>query len=105
MTDNETMNQLRENLHKSIKILAQSLRDKMDSALEQPDKRTEMKTYEIKIHTIEWLETPNGSMQSLYVKSERTIDVDSFKDVFDYVQKNFVAKDVTIAYLKIKEIS
>ncbi len=58
------MDKFRENLNKSIKILAQSLRDNMAPALEQPDRRTEMKTYEIKIHTLEEWETPDGNMHN-----------------------------------------
>ncbi len=99
------MNKFRENLNKSIKILAQALRDNVASALEQPDRRTAMKTYEIKIRTLEEWQAPDGIMHHSDVKSERLIDVDSFEDVLDYVQKYFVAKDVTITSLKIKEIS
>ncbi len=64
-----------------------------------------MKTYEIKIHTLEEWETPDGNLHHSDVKSERMIDVDSFKDALDYVQKYFVAEGVTITSLKIKEIS
>ncbi len=64
-----------------------------------------METYEIKIHTLEEWETPDGIQHHSYIKSERIIEVDSFKDALDYVQMYFVAKGVTITSLKIKEIS
>ncbi len=99
------MDQFKKNLNKSIKILAQSLQDNMAPALEWLNRRTKMKTYEIKIHTLEEWETPDGIQHNSYVKSERIIDVNSFKDALDYVRKYFVAKGVTITYLKIKEIN
>ncbi len=104
MTDNEVMNQFRENLNKSIKILAQSLRDNMAPALERLDGRTEMKTYEIKVCTHEEWETPDGNLCTSDVKSERAINVDSFKDAFNYVNEKFNAENVTITSLKIKDI-
>ncbi len=64
-----------------------------------------MKTYEIKIRTLEKWQAPDGIMHTSDVKSERIIDVDSFEDALDYVQKNFVAKGVTITSLKIKDIN
>ncbi len=64
-----------------------------------------MKTYKIKIRTLEEWETFDGTLHSPNVKSERIINVDSFKDALDYVQKHFAAKGITITFLKIKDIS
>jgi len=64
-----------------------------------------MNTYEIKIHTHEEWETPDGNLRTSDVKSKRVIDVDSFKNALDYVHEMFDAEGVTIISLKIKDIS
>ncbi len=106
MTEDQVMDQFKKNLNKIVfDAVQQSWQTDQAPALEQSDRRTKMKTYEIKIHTLEEWELPDGNMHNSYVKSERIIDVDFFKDALDYVQKYFVAKGVTITYLKIKEIN
>ncbi len=106
ITNQEVIEQFRKSLRQIVfNAVRQSWLTDQAPALEQPDGRTEMKTYEIKIRTHEAWETPDGNLRVSNVKAERIIDVNSFEDALDYVHENFDAEGVTITSLKIKEIS